>query len=356
MSLEKKDLLKLMTLAATAEKNSPVAYSFGDEKFSATDLDEAVRVELGALAADYATYRQNQNLIFELVEKTIDEVLPKRVMEQYGQFAEVQTVAQGDKAIYSQRISQASRMRAKQFVTKVGLAGVYEIFKLDGFKVEVETMAYGGAAQIGLEEFLDGRITFADVLDIVLLALDEAVYTEIAKALIAATNNLPAANKVSAGHFDEAAMDSLVAIADAYGQATIYCTYEFATTMVPADGWLSDGMKDTMWNVGYLANYKGHRVIVLPQSYTDDQHTTKVIDPSYAWIIPTGGNDKPVKIAFEGQTLVREAENHDWSKDIHVYKKIGVGTVLSNNLCRYVNTALTTVNYLDDTSNDGATP
>ena len=44
------------------------------------------------------------------------------------------------------------------------------------------------------------------------------------------------------------------------------------------------------------------------------QTKTKVIDPSFAYIIPTGGNDKPVKIAFEGQAIVDEAKNHDQSR------------------------------------------
>ena len=136
-------------------------------------------------------------------------------------------------------------------------------------------------------------------------------------------------------------MDRLVSIADAYGQATIYCTYEFAATMVPSDARMSDAMRDAMWNNGYLGNYKGHQVIVLPQSFEDETNTTKVIDPSYAWIIPTGANEKPVKIAFEGSTLVDERSNADWSKEIQVYKKLGVGTIITNNICVYRNTQLT---------------
>lgn len=342
MALEKNDILQLMKISATADKTSPTAYSFGEEKYSVDQVNSVLRDELAALGGTYSLYRENKNTIFELIETTIDDVLPKRVIEQYGQFAEVQTVAQGDKPIFAQKISNASRMRAKQFVTKVGLAGVYETFKLDGRKVEIEVMAYGGAAQISLEEFLDGRITFADVLDIVLLALDEAVYTEIAKSLVASISALPTDNKYSGAGFVEAEMDQLVQIADAYGQASIYCTYEFATKMIPADKWISENQKDAYWNVGYLANYKGHRVIILPQSFTDETNHTKVIDPSYAWIIPSGGNDKPVKIAFEGQSIVREYDNRDGSKEVQIYKKIGVGTLMTNNLCSYENTSLTT--------------
>ena len=340
MALSRKDLITLAKTVAGANPSSPVAYSFGEEKFSYADLNETLRNELRALAGTYSLYRENKNTIFALMEETIDDILPKKVLEQYGQFAEIKTFAQGDRPIFTQRITMAAKRRAKQFVTKVGLAGVYEVFKLDGKSYEVPTSAFGGAAQIGFEEFLDGRVDFADVLDIVMEGLDECVYLEIERALKGAVDSLQDANKTSQTSFVESEMDRLIQIADSYGQATVYCTYEFAATMVPAEGWISNEMKNTKWNNGYLGNYKGHRVIVLPQSYEDETNTTKVIDPSYAWIIPTGGNDKPVKVAFEGQAIVREFDNRDYSKEIQIYKKLGVGAIITNNICVYRNTSL----------------
>lgn len=341
MALSRKDLLTLAKTVAQANPSSQIAYSFGEEKFSYADLNDTLRNELRDLAGTYALYRENKNSIFSLMEETIDDVLPKKVLEQYGQFAEIKTFSQGDKPVFTQRITVAAKRRAKQFVTKVGLAGIYEVFKLDGKSYEVPTSAFGGAAQIGFEEFLDGRVDFADVLDIVMEGLDECVYLEIERALKGAVTSLQAANKTSQTSFVEAEMDKLLQVADSYGQATIYCTYEFAATMVPAEGWVSNEMKNQKWNNGYLASYKGHRVIVLPQSYEDETNSKKVIDPSYAWIIPTGGNDKPVKVAFEGQTIVREIENADMSREIQVYKKMGVAAIITNNICVYRNTSLT---------------
>ena len=340
MALEKTQLFQLAKTVANAKRSASTAYSFGDEKFSYADLNDTLRNELRTLAGTYSLFRANKNVIFELIEETIDDVLPKKVLEQYAQFAETKTFAQGDRPIFTQRITTAARRRAKQFITKVGLAGIYEVFKLDGKSYEVPTSAFGGAAQIGFEEFLDGRVDFADVLDIVMEGLDEAIYIEIERALKGAVTSLQGSNKTTQNAFVEAEMDKLLAIADAYGISTIYCTYEFAATMVPAEGWVSDGMKEQMWNNGYLANYKGHRVIVLPQSYEDETNTVKVIDPKYAWIIP-GGADKPVKIAFEGQTIVREIENADMSREIQVYKKVGVGAIITNNICVYINESLT---------------
>lgn len=340
MALNKKDLITLGKMAANADSSSPVAYSFGEEKYSYEDLNNAFRAQLKEIAGTPALYRENKNLVFELMEEIIDDVLPKKVLDQYSQFAEIKTYAQGDRPVFTQRITAAARRRAKQFITKVGLAGKYEVFKLDGRSYEVPTSAFGGAAQISIEEYLDGRIDMADVLDIVMEGLDEAIYLEIERALVAAVTDLPAANQTVQTSFDEDEMDKLISIADSYGQSTIYCTYEFAATMVPSEGWISDNMKDQKWNNGYLANYKGHRVIVLPQSYEDETNAKKVVDPSYAWIIPTGA-EKPVKVAFEGQTMVREFENHDWSREIQIYKKVGVGAIITNNICVYQNTSLT---------------
>lgn len=340
MALKFEDMLKLAKTVAKANPSAPTAYSFGDKTFGYSEMNETLRTEFQELAPDYRNYKINQNTIFALIEQTIDDVLPTRVLEQYSQFAEVKTFAQGDKPIFTQKITQASKRRAKQFIGKVGLAGLYEVFKLDGRSYEVTTNAIGGAAQIGFEEFLDGRVNFADVLDIVMEGLDECIYIEIEKQLIGAVENVIDANKTSQTGFVETEMDRLIAIADSYGKSAIYCTFEFAATMVPSEGWVSDEMRNQKWNNGYLANYKGHQVIVLPQSYEDETNTTKVIDPSYAWIIPVGA-EKPVKIAFEGGAIVDEYRNYDRSQEVQVYKKVGVRAIFSNAICVYRNTALT---------------
>ena len=340
MSLNRNDLIKLAKITANANPSSVTAYSFGEEKFSYAELNETLREEFNAIAGTYALYRENKNTVFALIEEVINDVLPRKVMEQYGQFAEIKTFDQGDRPVFVQKTTESSKRRAKQFITKVGLAGVYEVFKLDGRKYEIPTTALGGAAQIGLEEFLDGRVDFAELLNIVMIGLDERIYIEIANALIGAVSSLQPANKTSQTSFVEAEMDRLIQIADSYGQSTIYCTFEFAAKMIPEQGWASSEMKNELWNNGYLANYKGHRVIVLPQSFEDETNTTKVIDPAYAWIIPTGSNEKPVKVAFEGSTIVDEYQNHDRSREVQVYKKVGVAAIITNNICVYMNTSL----------------
>ena len=335
--LEMNQLKALAKAAAEANRSAATCYSVNGENLSVSAINDTLRDQFNEIAGTYNLYRENKTKVYSLVETLLDDILPTKVLQRYGDFADTQTFAQGTKPVF---IRKTGKMRAKQFITKVGLAGRYEVFALGEKSFEVATSAIGGAAAIGFEEFLDGRVDWAELVNIVLEGMDELILREIAKALMASIEQLPAANRVSAAGFDENGMDRLISVVSAYGTPVIYATREFAVKLVPKEGWVSDSMRDERWANGFLANYKGVRVVLLPQSFEDETNATKVIDPGYAWIMPTGSNEKPVKIAFEGSAHMREVENDDWSREMQVYQKVGVGVMFTNNMASYVDTDL----------------
>ena len=322
--LDKKNLVALAVQVASADRNAPTAYSYNGQSYDYATLNETLRNELNEYAGTYAAYRENKNLIFSVIEQTIDEVLPKRLEIAYEQFAEIKQFAQGDKPLFRRKMN--SRNRAKQLFK---LAPASESF-------EVPTSAIGGAAQIGFEEFLDGRVDFSELVDIVMEGMDDLIYEEIGAALRGAINQLPARNVVTADDWDEEKFDNLLMIASAFGVPTIYCTMEFAVKMLPAEAWrYTEAMKDELYRTGRLALYKGHNVVILPNGFKDESLSVKALDASYCWIIASGGDTKPVKVALEGATLIDEWKNHDWSREIQVYKKVGVVAMMSNNICAF---------------------
>jgi len=340
--LDKKNFVQLAKIVAKADPKAPQAYSYNGANFNYAELNETLRKEFNEIAGTYQLYRENKNLVFSIIEETLNDVLPKKVVENYGQFAEVKTFGQGDKPMFRRKIDGTNR--AKQFITRVGLAGNYEVFKLakSSESFEVPTSAIGGAAQIGFEEFLDGRADFAELTNIVMEGMDDLVYEEIGKALEGAINQLPAMNRVVATGFDAAAFDELVRLAESYGNVTIYCTNEFAVKMIPQEAWrYTEAMKDELYRTGRLSGYRDKNVVILPNAYKDIvEGKEKVIDPSFCWIIPSGADTKPVKVAFEGDTLVDEREGRDWSREIQVYKKVGVTCMMNNAICVYKDTSL----------------
>ncbi len=185
--------------------------------------------------------------------------------------------------------------------------------------------------------------------------MEELIAKEVGAALKASINQLPPANRVACNGFDEVAFDRLLNIASSYGNPAIYCTYEFAVNMIPKEAWrYTEGMKEQLWKNGRLVDYKGRTVTILDQGLEDETNERKVIDPGYCWIIPSGANSKPVKIAFEGNTLVKDLDNRgDWSSEIHVYRKVGVVAMLTNDICCYVDTSL--MGQMDTWHFDGVT-
>lgn len=150
MALEFKDLVALGKVAAKSTIANPVAYSFNGENLSYDAVQTTFRKELHDLAPDYYAFEQNKVKIFQLLGEIYDDVLPKKIDEVYGQFAEFRQFAQGDKPVFKRRLG---KRRAKNFVTKVGLAGVYEVFKLASSTFEISMTAYGGAAEIGIGRY-----------------------------------------------------------------------------------------------------------------------------------------------------------------------------------------------------------
>lgn len=344
--LDTMNLVALAKAAAKAEKFAPVAYSYEGKNYSTAQVNDTLREELAELVGSPSLYRENKNVLFTIIEEVVGDVVPKKVEAMYASLAEVKTFGQGEKPLFRRRVN--AKLRAKQFITRVGLAGVYEVFKLGGSEsFEVPTSAVGGAAQISIEEFLDGQADFAELIQIVIDGIQETIQLEVGEALVAGINQLPEANRVNFAGFNAGEFDRLLVVADSYGtgKATIYADAMFAAKLMPAEmAVLPDAMKTEVLTNGYLTSYKLHPVVILPNAVADETNTALALDPGYAWIMPAG-TDKPVRISFEGETMVDERKNADWSRDIHAYKKVGVGAMLTSDICVYHDTSLSKVLY-----------
>src|SRR5690606_6854689 len=197
-------------------------------------------------------------------ESVVDEVAPERVRELIGQFAEVRTYGQGEKARFK---IKKGRNNVKRFITKVGLGGVYERVRLDSDFVDVMTHAFGGAAYVELEQFLDGTLDFTELTDLIIQGIEDAIYKEVQEALIATFGKLPAANKHESNSTDGDELKRIIATVKAYGgNANVICTPEFAATITPDTNFIGDADKADMREQGYIGRFAGANVIVLPQS------------------------------------------------------------------------------------------
>ena len=336
-------LQEIKELALYAAKGTAPA------NYQVENVNEALRDAFKDLAGSVNQFMKNRYDIYEIMIETADEIVPNKVIDAVGRFAEVQVVGQGQKALFKRSLG---RNRAKKFLTQVGLSGVYETFRLDKTTFEVPAMAIGGAVTIDFERFLDGAEDMAELMDIITEGLTDSVFIEVQKALKAAINatGRPDANKVSKNTFDAESMIKLINVVKAYGSnAVIFAPPEFVAAMGP-DAIVPVGTNyqgiyhpqdiDAIHNTGYVNLFRGTPIVQIPQSFIDETNTKTWIDPQLAYVLPTDG-EKVVKVVLEGQTQVHDFTNRDNSMEIHVYKKMGAAILTHHNWGIYQNTGIT---------------
>ena len=319
------------------------------ENYAVGTVDDALRGEIAQMCDSVNNFMRNRYDIYDIIITTADEVVPNKVIDVMGIFAEVKSVPQGQKALFKR--GMVGRNRAKKFLTQVGLSGLYETFRLDNETFELGGKAIGGAAAIDFERFLDGADNMADLMDIITEGLTDAAFGEVQKCLIAAANAVgrPDANKVVENTFNGDKMFKLVSTVKAYGgSAVIFATPEFVGAMGPDaivpvganyQGVYHQGDIDAIHNSGYINIFRGTPIVQIPQSFIDETNTKTWINPQFAYVLPAG-KEKVVKIVFEGNTQVWDLKNPDNSMEIHTYKKMGAAILTHHNWGIYQNTSI----------------
>lgn len=340
-----------MTLNEIKELALHSAKHTAPTNFSLDSVNMALKDALTELGGSYNKFMKNRYDIYEIIMETADEIVPNRVMSELAPFAEVRVVGQGQKAVFRRKVGKT---RAKKFITRVGLSGVYETFRLDSETYEVPTDAVGGAFTIDFERLLDGAEVIADCMDVITEGLVDAVYLEVQKALRAAINatGRPTVNKYSGNTFNADEMVKLCNIVKAYGDgAVIMAPNEFIAAMgadaivpVPASGNYGGvyhpGDIDAIHNTGVINIFRGTPVVPLRQSFIDETNTKTWLDPQLAYILPTGG-ERVVKVVLEGNTQIDDFKNRDRSLEIEGYRKMGAAIITHYNWAIYQNTGIT---------------
>lgn len=343
---------EMKELALCAAKNEAPA------NYSMENVNDALVEGLREMAGSVNQFMKNRYDIYEIIIEAADEVVPNKVIDAVGIFAEVRQVGQGQKALFRQKLG---RTRARKFLTQVGLSGVYETFRLDNATFEVGAYAIGGACTIDFERMLDGAEDMAELVGLLTEAQTDAVYQQVQKALRAAFSktDVPPNNRATGATFDSAEMMKLISTVRSYGNgAVIFAPPEFIAAMgadaiVPISVYdnsntiaaATPGVYhpqdiDAIHNTGYINLFRGTPIIQIPQSFVDESNTKTWIDPRLAYVLPTGG-EKVVKVVFEGNTQMYDFVNRDQSMEIHTYRKLGAAILTYHNWGIYKNTGIT---------------
>ena len=323
-------------------------------EFAAADYDyeAALHDELAKLLCDENgrlnryKFERNKIDLFELLSQNLDEVLPQSLTSALDMFTEVVRVPQGSRPEF--RVTRG-KQRGKQFVTRATESGNYETFRLDRDRFDIYIFALAGAGQVDFERYLDGVESIRDVYDVINEGMVDRIFELIQEMLLSAWKKMLPANKVLGNNFNPAAMKKLCNTVSAYGSPVIYCSAAFAADMVNAITYnnttkISDQDVIDIRERGYVGKFQGVPVVIMPQSFTDETNENLVMNPSFAYVIPTG-KEKMIKLIFEGNSYFREWDDHEGDNSItlQAYTKVGLALVSPLNFWGiYYNSALDT--------------
>ena len=145
-------------------------------EFSAEDVNEAaVKAIMDELGLDENSSARDicavEERAFALIEESVDEIMPKKLQDVLGGFAEVRTFPRDAEVVFN--IEKIGKNRAKLTISKGARGGIYRAARLDNKYFGVETGVYTVAVYVTLEEIILGTMTLAELYN-----PDKPDYTE----------------------------------------------------------------------------------------------------------------------------------------------------------------------------------
>lgn len=322
--------LKLGLVAAL--ENRPSA------SFSAEEVNEAavkaIMAECGLDENSSARdFRAVEDKAFALIEEAIDSILPKKLEQVLGEFAEVRQFARDAEVAFN--IEKIGKNRAKLTIAKGARGGIYRAAKLDKKWFSPSTSVETVAVYVTLEEIILGTMSLSELYNNVLEGFEEKIYKEVFNALAAGQSAAGTGYNAITTNTTKAtlgsAIDSVLPVVKAYGIPTIFGSYAALSNiynpLAASSGYPNVEDSSDIRRYGFVQVYKGVRCVELPNYLVGNDDW--FYDDDKVFVVPSGV--KPVKVALKGDlTLIRNTQAVG-SEKWEAHKIVGVGVAMANN-------------------------
>jgi hypothetical protein len=317
--LDRKEVFSLSVDAYYHKTSKP-------DKYTAEQREEGFTNYLKDLGKDF---RKNQNEIFQIIEDTANEILPKKVLDSVKQFAEFQTFGENVTVKFNVK-------RGKIKAVAVALGGTVIRSRIDKGSYFVRTEAVQNKVYEEFERIISNQTNWTELINLVINSINDYILQKIYACLISLTSKVPTVNKhVEATNdaFDETSFKRIINIVKAYGSPVIIGTSQ-AVSAIPMNNANSQADMDDLRNNGFIGIYHGTPVVEIENSFEDKENTIPTLNDNFLFIIPSG-QEKIIKCATEGGLHTRSVQEQDWSMSFETYQKVGVSVFEVNNIGIY---------------------
>lgn len=304
------------------------------EKVSRADLEDYLRNKINndilKGATLYQAYRRNNITLFEIIEEVVNLTISNDFMEIpfIENFVEFKNRAMGDKtAWYSE---------GKSYLSVVSFAGNHWDTNREALDAGEEFTLPKEWVYIHvydeLERFLLGIASLERLTDVIYRSFNkyikERIYMQFQNIMTALPSEF-----VANGNSEEAVgnLCDLVQAAGGYGSLTIAGTKAALRKLgaVVPDKYFADSQKEAKAATGSIGEWEGNKLMVIPQVLK--QGTFELaLDNDVIFIL--GGDNKPIKLEFIGDTRTQEVRdgrvNNDMTMELQVQTCFGLAMLL----------------------------
>jgi len=297
------------------------------DMYSTDAMEEALREKLiavngGKSTFTYREFRRHENEVFAIVEQAIDIILGQQLYDQFDDFVEIQTIAEGD--IFRFHVDQEDLFPVA-IISDANNS--IRRRRLDQGDFMIDTVWRGVAVYEEIQRYLQGRANWSDLVNRVARSYSLHIATAIYTAIYNSYTNLSTTYAVS-GAFTEDALATLVQHVEAAtnSEAVILGTKFALGKIAPAQ--VSQNMIDKKNELGHYGVFRGTEMREIKQfhKYNSDVFA---IDDNFLMVIPKGG-EKIVKMVLEGEGRIEETKSQkDETMDYMFKKKSGIGLLFA---------------------------
>jgi hypothetical protein len=311
------------------------AYNNKVEKYSVKESQEVLRKALieannGSTKLDYKAIRDGKcNGLFALIEEILSKTVVEGIQEDalINALVDFRNVAEGDANLFVVEDSTLfvvdDTAKGTQGVRRQRLGGDTEVI--------IPTVMKTVRIYEELNRVLAGRVDFNRLIDKVAESfrakLLDDVYTLWGSATAA---QIGGSTYCVSGSYNEDSLIDLIAHVEAAAggkQATIIGTKKACRKLVP--GVVAEAGKEDMYKLGFWGYFNGTPVVATPQRHKVGT-TTFAYDDNMLTIV--AGDDKPVKVVYEGNPIVIMGDplaNADFTQEYFYGEQYGIGLVLA---------------------------
>lgn len=323
------------------------------KEYSAKDANakivEKFRAALGITAEDKPQHvkraiRANRELVFTIIEETIEEVLISGWMENpfFMQFVDSRNLALGDENdfyVEDDSILSVSKVSGNHHNMIRQRLGAGRHFSVSGEWFGIKIYA-------DFERVLLGAEDWAAFVTKVTEAINRYLYDALYAALRGAKENL-GANWVKNGALESANKATLVKLCQDISMATgsevtiFGARTALSSLTAMADvNWAPNSAKEEYYaNGGILGNFEGFQIAEIGQGLKRGASINSAsveyqLDTDRLYIIPTSMANKFIKLCNYGETMVSQVTeketNRDMSQEYEVLYKMGINVILNS--------------------------